>query len=154
MSGGAKPWARHVRANEARLAGNAQRELRFVQNAARWFSRLRWVLMGMALLHWAVLSVAFGPRWWLLPLTMGAAWCGAWVLPRLPAPLLTGGLWAGVHGLLVSLLSMGVVAGGQAAAAGFGQVMVLVFLGLAAPVIVGMIVGYFVSQWDSDHLTQ
>ena len=73
------------------------------------------------------------------------------ILPRLPYPILSGGLLGGGYGFVMALLMFGGVTN---ILTGLPQVILLVCVGFAAPVVVGMLLGYLVSQWDEDHLTQ
>ncbi len=145
-----KVWARHVEADQRRRQAQAEQQAHFLKRATVWIRWLRLATVGLALLHWAVLALVFSTTWWYPLMAIAMAWFGIFILPRLPLPILTGGLLGGGHGLVMALLHFG----NEASFSAIGKVMVLVCIGLAAPVVIGMLLGYLVSQWDEDHLTQ
>jgi hypothetical protein len=146
-----KPWARHLEADRQRQERQAQQQDAFLQRARRWFWWMRAGVVLLAVIHWAILATAFRTVWWHPLVAVAMAGVLSLVLPRCPMPLLTGGGLGGLQGLVMALLTFGPVVEGPG---GFGQVMILVFVGFGMPVMAGMGLGYLVSRWDEDHLHQ
>ena len=146
-----KPWARHVAAEQQRRQGQAEQQAAFLRRATAWFRWMRLTTLAVSVLHWAVLSLAFKVVWWHPVVAVVMAGGAIMILPRLPYPILSGGLLGGGYGFVMALLMFGGVTN---ILTGLPQVILLVCVGFAAPVVVGMLLGYLVSQWDEDHLTQ